>query len=291
MKELYQRANKISSLNSEESKVCMGNSELKDKFVSTINKRKPVNDSGLAPKDRVHNRSILSRDKRARSISPFSKMPSRDESSKRDKFKHGARKVSRQYRVHKYQPTQVDSASNTVNQYIKNRRISKVRHFGGSHMNTIDSLNKFNNYKAGFDNIEQSIAEELGEFDTDNQITNFNQFSPMAVSKYSNAYNSDDNGSSKFLSSLANPKPRGEVKVMDYSMFSNSYKWKNPNSYFDSSVEKPSGILANESEQLYVIKERKPRKSRIVNNPLRKHEKKANVDSYKKRIGEVEKQK
>ena len=79
----------------------------------------------------------------------------------------------------------------------------------------------------------------------------------MNVSKYTNAYYSDENkSSSKFISKIEHSTQGSiDMKSKVNSQGVPTYKWKYPTTSTENSKEKVPNILVNDNDQLHVIKE------------------------------------
>ena len=154
--------------------------------------------------------------------------------------------------------------------------------------------NMFNDSKHHFESIEDSIAEEkFDDLDMDSSAK-LDMKSPFLLDHYTNAYNSDVAGRTQITNFKANKKMNIEKKAKEFSVLSNSFgQNKFKNAYLESSFDNQNKILINDQDQLHVIMERKPRKSKnLQNQQLKKKEKTNNFNSnYRKRVLEVEKQK
>jgi len=138
--------------------------------------------------------------------------------------------------------------------------------------------------------VEDSIAEEQSEgYDKKMKIATLKKPSPTLQSKYSYNYYSDENGSGKLVPtiemSLKKPEYIPNTVISTTSKFCPLYS-NTANSY-----ENVPSILVNDPDQLDVIKERQPRKTKPMNQTKKKSGKHYAFSNYRKRAVEVEKQK
>jgi hypothetical protein len=205
----------------------------------------------LDPEKSTQNSHNTSKNKRSRSISPFSKQSQVKKSNSKERI-GGEKHVKKPSQlIHKYPAYPI-----TPTQYFKSRRASKSKNLALN--NTSDQ-----NYRMRIESIEDSIAEEQFNEVGDRQLGLYNYPTTNLSNKASSAYHSDENSSKTMIRKIENRQYQAE----------NSPK-----------------IFVHDQDQLHVIKEWLPKKARQTNHHKRK-DKKHVFSNYRKRAMEIDKQK
>jgi len=259
----------------------------KQSALNNINKIIPKNET--EGKSKTHKNSIEN-NTRARSISPFGRQVKNNPKAN-ENWSLKNKKMSSQGQKYNNKKN-FNQLSGGQSIKIKNRKINIGRKIGIKNNNSKDFFSKPKVKKSHYESVEDSILEEnISELNWDSKFSQYSNGSPTKNSQNINAYYSDGNkGSSKFIAKIQNSQASMEMKSLNYSFATLASKWKYPIVGNENSGEQ-SNILVNDNDQLHVIKEWKPRKSKAGVGNLKKKERRPLMNNYKKRAYDIERKK